>query len=1181
MPIQTGDIKLFKSDTMSDIDEGGGAITGSVVVDGQSNNIFEDISTLDRVYGAVHMRKLFPAVSIQTQDKYFGAHAIISKLPTDTKIGVNLFNTKDWFDRRLVAQTRVENYRAKGANYNGYLWATQWQGSKTISIFQNTGAPLPKVGEVLYLTQLGDTEFQYVKVVNMTYAEQTFTDPTGAYTRMIINAEISEALSYDFVGSEITRFDGINPQATIKTTVLANAAKYYSARPLAVAGVTGDREVRVDSIYSQLIPSSLQEDAIADANAAGDRTKIITSSQVGETFTALIGPDSSVYSTNGIVPGSLSIPVTGGTLTDSAGKIYLGSSEYGTIDYASGVLQFNSSMPNYGPRSVTITPAGAPGALADTSTLSVTDQNRGYVWVNTISPPPQPGSLRVSFMALGEWYDLHDDATGGIAGDEAGIGTGTVNYTTGTASLTLAALPDAETEIVFSWGKNSTYTNRSNFAPDPVTFELTLAQKGVIGSSVVITWNDGAARTVTCTAAGVLSGDGVGTVNLTTGVISLKPNTLPFGGTTFTVNYNYGEALSTKEKTWSSPALSGGNLILDVQESIELNSLEIEFPVALPAGAYQVSELIGNPINPTVYATDNGAGALNTVAGTVDYVSGIITTNTQKAVTVSAPIYTNVYEGSRLTTHFGNLAETHLYRRQLTGYTPTPYTAAYQNTGTVKARYRTAGSSIAGQETFNISSIGVDLTTDYAEKIVTGSVLFSLGGRDYFDRLGSLYYNIDRATGAATYAGTIDYQSGTASINDWVTSATNAVTLKSLLTDIGARPVDDVNFRVPGAPVKSLSLQIRATPIDGGGEINATSDANGIILGTDIDGYINYETGSTHVRFGQWVTAAGNEGEDWYNANAVISGEIFRPRLVHADTIFYNAVSQTFLPLDSGILGLNPVRLPQDGRVPVYAPGDVVVVLHDQITSGTYSSNQVVNLGRIRIAKLTIRDAGNNPINAYTADLDTGVVTFGDLSGISQPLTITDRIEDMVLVTDVQITGKLTLSQPITHDFIAPETLVANAVIYGDLYAHTSIPFDQQTWTGVWSDQLIGSSVTAQYNNVQYPIVVDNASCIEERWAMIFTSATTVDVVGEHVGEIISNAPISSDIAPINPNTLQPYFTIPFAGWGAGWSSGNVLRFNTSAANAPLWIIQSVAQGQATGSDYGFCVEFRGDIDTP
>jgi hypothetical protein len=185
----------------------------------------------------------------------------------------------------------------------------------------------------------------------------------------------------------------------------------------------------------------------------------------------------------------------------------------------------------------------------------------------------------------------------------------------------------------------------------------------------------------------------------------------------------------------------------------------------------------------------------------------------------------------------------------------------------------------------------------------------------------------------------------------------------------------------------------------------------------------------------------------------------------------------------------------------------------------------------------------------------------------------------MAVLSDVQITGQLSLSQPLTHAFPIEKTLVASAVVYGTIYARTSVPFDQQTWTNVWNDVLIGSSVAAQYNNTQFPIIVTNASCIAESWIALFTSATSFNLVGKNVGQIITGSLIANNAAPINPNTGEPYFTIPAGGWGGGWASGNVLRFNTYAANVPVWVIQAIAQGVATSTDYTLALELRGDID--
>ena len=53
MTIQTADIKILKSQVLLDTTDGGGAMTGSEVIDGQSNNLFPDISELDRTYGRI------------------------------------------------------------------------------------------------------------------------------------------------------------------------------------------------------------------------------------------------------------------------------------------------------------------------------------------------------------------------------------------------------------------------------------------------------------------------------------------------------------------------------------------------------------------------------------------------------------------------------------------------------------------------------------------------------------------------------------------------------------------------------------------------------------------------------------------------------------------------------------------------------------------------------------------------------------------------------------------------------------------------------------------------------------------------------------------------------------------------------------------------------------------------
>jgi hypothetical protein len=206
------------------------------------------------------------------------------------------------------------------------------------------------------------------------------------------------------------------------------------------------------------------------------------------------------------------------------------------------------------------------------------------------------------------------------------------------------------------------------------------------------------------------------------------------------------------------------------------------------------------------------------------------------------------------------------------------------------------------------------------------------------------------------------------------------------------------------------------------------------------------------------------------------------------------------------------------------------------------------------------------------------LITPIDLTGFTQPLVVEHRIEDMALVSDTQINGVLSLTRPLTHAYPAGETHVSSALIAGDLQARAHTLFAQQTWTGEWKDSRLGTGTIAQYNSTVFPIEISNRGAIEERWALIFTGATEYRVIGESVGQIaIGNT--STDLAPVNPETHAPYFRLRAAGFGAGWSAGHVLRFDTAGANYPIWMARTILQGPASEDRDAFQVQMRGDVD--
>lgn len=421
--------------------------------------------------------------------------------------------------------------------------------------------------------------------------------------------------------------------------------------------------------------------------------------------------------------------------------------------------------------------------------------------------------------------------------------------------------------------------------------------------------------------------------------------------------------------------------------------------------------------------------------------------------------------------------------------------------------------------------------------------------------------------------------------------------MQSLLTEQGNSPCDYLIFRIPTAPIRSGSFQLRGTRTDGT-TFNVTAQTNGKIAGEDIAGNIDYLTGIVEVRFGGVTDATYLHNARYYLPAEAADGQIFVPRPVWVDTLRYNAVSYTYLPLDASILGLDPVRLPPDGKVPIYRTGDVAVVHHTgkMALPNNPAPGYQMSVGRVRLAYIKLVDSMGVTADQslYTVDQDAGTLKLADnftIGSLVQPLYAEHRIEDMGLVSDVQINGVLTFTRPITHTYPANESKVSSALVIGDLQSSVNrlVFFTQQTWNSTWSDSRSGSGTTAQYNSALSPIAVSNVGAIKERWAIIFDSTTTFRVVGESVGQIATGS-IGSACAPVNPATNAPYFQINPEGWGTGWASGNCLRFNTYSANFPLWVARTVLQGAPTVFDTdgdgeddadGFVLQVRGDIDNP
>lgn len=1214
MTILSSDVQIIASQVMADVPEGGGSPTAVVINDGNSNGIFTDISELDRAGGRVNMRKIFPSIRTDNTDGYYGANIIVAEPPSDPRVSVSLFSTGDMFDTRNSAKTRIESYLAKAQALPGYLFGDHIDGQQTVTVLQDVDAALPTVGDTYCLTMregTPNTYEQFVRVTDVSSRIRTFEDADGKFTRAEVLMTISDSLTNDYVGFEATK-KGPTKEAYLTatktyTTIVADAARYYGTALSTNAINTGDSVVNASTIFTQLVPSAKIEVPIIDARMNQRKTTLAKAgSDITETVNTIFSSAKQLFIGGKILPGSLSVKQGPITLRDSGGTLKNGTVSVGTVDYDNGILSLSNDV--FGTTATQITYTYTPASSTEKVTMSigipVTKQGQRLNYVMSIDAVPAAGSVSVSYRALDRWYVLTDDGTGALRGFDSSVGAGQVNYATGSVAATLGALPDVGSELIVQWVSNGD-TSIAELVPTGMTpIEKRFSRVVELGTAIKpgtvnLTWNVSGASKSAIDLDGKLTGDAAGKVDYATGRFEFSPNILPAADTVITLSNTETVAVQGDVMGMTD---NGSTWTVALPGVVTPATLMLAVNIFSDSGTRYWSGDRGWGILKTfgVILTDDGNGnvRLESAArsfinvGTINYTLGVVTL--VKSVT-AVPLLQN--DKSLLTI----LNTSSVDARTVSVYVDTSWMlnngtieflatpAAFDNftapwwttSDTCVAKYSYSGSAGAlSAITFPFNKLF--LQSDY---VPDGFMLNSK--RHMVKADATIVKDISPSTGVGTVCGTmgiIGKRYGMV-LTAWDANTSPVVSNILGVATVGtSSQVDAITFRTAIAPLFNGGFTLNGTLQDDT-TFSVTPNADGKIINDalGIYGTVNYTTGVATLRFGAKVpdTSANLPGVINLGYLGIAGLTYVAAKFAKADSFRYNAVGYSYLPLDQNILGLNPVRLPSDGRVPIFRAGSFAVVGHTH-NSGpvTVSNGQVYNAGRVRLSRIRITDKNNAPvITGFTTDLDAGTVTFNDVAGYAQPITIEDRIEDMALIRSVNIDGTIALTRPLTHAYPVG-SYISSALVVGDVSARVSVLFDQVTWTDKWSDAVIGDSSIANYNNVLAPIEVTNRGALTERWAIRFTGNTAFQVIGEHVG-VIAVGTTGSDCAPINPSSNTPYFTIRALGWGSGWAIGNVLRFNTIGAQWPVWVVRTILQGPATANDDKFTLIVRGDIDRP
>lgn len=1199
--IEPQDLKILASQrTKTDADDAGGKNSGREVVDGESNNLFLDISEVNRTTGQTSVQKCYLAVQTDNDAVLQGATAFVSRNPQDPNVSAVLFSTESWDDTTLEAKNRISNYLAKGGEVAGVLMNTQWKDMKFIQVMMYPEENPSSIGATLVLTSNGgraNKYEQYVRVTEVSTRQAFFTTQQGNRIEYkIATYMLNDSLEIDFEGLSVQQwYENQKPVSIVSDTIVADTGKYYSSVNLKSSAAVGQYTVDADSIYTQLVPSAQTETPIINIDAAGNTIGLVkAANQISKQHNIVVNSTQALYIGSTILPGSVSFNLFGLAVTDVGGELKNSQGAYiGTIDYQNGHIQWNANA-GTGNASITInfTPAGRVVAPIESTMIQIQPENNGLNWVQNLLPLPTRGSVQVSYVAQGNVYTLQDNGSGQLRGSDSAFGVGTIDYENGTVSFTVGALPDVYSAILITWATTVATIQRADISITKAYIDLNLGDSIDKNTNLVISWLLNSTQKSATVTNGVASGDATGLVDYAGGLVRLMPNQLPNRSTIFAVSGRIEKGARLSGAMSAAPLNGSLRLLLDTTNTpITPNTLTLRVPIAFTD--HNLKQHTGE-----IDLFDRG-GQLVTLAGTaqgsVNHTTGEVNVTPRKSFSFVERIEkTTPYYGFNNT----NVAALEQgYKGLQISYSNVKHDGILSLSGvngavSVAFSYRNSSEIETVSKSFTVDKLKLDLSDGYPESILSESVRFRLGGSTYVDRAGVLQRDIEQTTGIGVISGQIHYGTGAVELSAWTVADANTSSVESLVVRLSNTDSNNVSFRSPVLPLRPQSLSLVAITTDGR-TLNINPDLNGDINTAECQGFFNFEQGYGRFEFREKIriTEANRQeimSQSWYVADAEYteSGNTFihKPVRILPESLRYSAVSYSYLPIDSDVLGLSATRLPQDGRVPIFRKGEMAIVsASKQYTLPSHIAGQSYQFDDVRIAWCELRDANGVKIDPvlYSVDYDYGKVTLGGdfvLGNLQAPVIADYRYQDMRLIKEVKINGQLTFTRHLSHNYSAENTIVGSVLYVGDMQARYTNKFMQESWSNVWADVPSGLPISANYNDTLYPIEVTNRGAEQDQWALVFTSATNFRIIGKMSGQVGTGV-ITDDCFPINPATNAPFFRIRKQGWGGGYQSGYTLRFKTIAATYPVQVIRTVKASDPAQISDSFQIMFRGDRD--
>jgi len=593
MTISTTDLKIQKSQRMRDTADGGGAMSPDEVIDGEINNVFDDISTEDRVSGRVSIRKVFPGVFSDNTDRFFGAGVLIIEPAADPAVDVLMTRREFYDDERENIVERIQSYLAAGATQPWRLWNDHLTGTASLTLYAVPGSRGPDLGDTWFLEDTdGIQASEAVKIQSViSRDEQTFVDENNnTFQRDVLVVELSRPLQADWEGTEVQRRTVSTPPTRLRGSTPSAGARYYSTKKLLEDITQGDLTIQVDNPYRRIVPTTSAEQPITDERATlsgvsykriGEADAIsVSASQsysAGETKSWFVGGT--------ILPGSIAISGTITATDPGTGTLdIVGSGTAAEVDYETGEISITRNSSGSLSLNITATPAAAVQDSTLTVQIPITPQTRQLNYVRTLRPLPAPGTVSVDYRSLGNWYRLTDNGAGSLSGDTSGQGGGSVNYGSGTVTATLAALPDVGTVVIISWGNPVIVSDESGKEqPSPPQIRFTVANGPIKPGTLEITYDsDGSTITHTTDADGYVidaATDQIGRYVPHTGEVAFIPKTSEWPDSDTNIGYTFDRSDAQQEGFQPTPSGGSDTVSFTLATAPEPGSVKLKWPV--------------------------------------------------------------------------------------------------------------------------------------------------------------------------------------------------------------------------------------------------------------------------------------------------------------------------------------------------------------------------------------------------------------------------------------------------------------------------------------------------------------------------------------------------------------------------------------------------------------------------